>query len=74
MLRLRYIQYEDIFLINIISGTTQIKRLQLINLDNTLYSKERIFSFDCNLLLIHLVWIIFRNSRRIMIIKIALLF
>ena len=35
--------------INLISGTTQIKRMQLINLDNALYSQERILSFDCNL-------------------------
>ena len=40
---LRYI------IINLISGTTQIKRMQLINLDNALYSQERILSFDCNL-------------------------
>ena len=40
---LRYI------IINLISGTTQIKRMQLINLDNALYSQECIFSFDRNL-------------------------
>ena len=40
---LRYI------IINLISGTAQIKRMQLINLDNALYNQERIFSFDRNL-------------------------
>ena len=74
MIKLIYIQYKDIFTISLISGTTHIKRVQLNNLDNALYSQERILFFDCNILLIHLICIIFRNSKSIIIIKIVLLF
>ena len=41
--------------------------MQLINLDNALYNQERIFSFKCNLLLIHLIYIIFRDDKSIIL-------